>query len=59
MLYETIWEQQGVYQRFSYRLINEDRVQANNAVRGNVSFAAYRDALLLRELIDWTANDGR
>lgn len=38
MPYETIWEQKGVYQRFSGRLISEDREQAENAVMGNSRF---------------------
>jgi hypothetical protein len=55
MPYETIWEQKGVYQRFSGQVTSEDREQANNAVMGNPRFDGLKywivDSLAIEEYL--------
>ncbi len=38
MPYETIWEDKGVYQRYSGEVTPDDRLNANNEVLGNKRF---------------------
>lgn len=55
MPFETFWEPNGVYQRFSGRLTNRDKVRANHAVVGDRRFDAikYRiiDSLAIEEYL--------